>query len=92
MRKLMTPSAFVAGVSLTRLSPDRTAAAYAVLVEGKTWCDAAAPYGWKRQALFSPVATIRKNYERYAEAQRAAQDPEASIKKLLRVARRTQTE
>jgi hypothetical protein len=68
MKNRMTPAQFAAAAALARLSLDRCAVARAVLVDGKTYSDAVAPYGWTRQAACAPVKSIQDNWSRYQAA------------------------
>lgn len=67
----MTPAQFAAAASLARLSDDRAAVARAVLVDGKPYIAAVAPYGWSRQAAYGPIQSIRKHWDRYVAARHA---------------------
>ncbi|MDM0036827.1 hypothetical protein QTI33_32155 [Variovorax sp. J22P271] len=75
---LMTPAQFAAAASLARLSEDRAAVARAVLVDGKPYAAAVAPYGWSRQAAYGAILSIRKHWGRYVAA-RQAEDAAAAL-------------
>jgi hypothetical protein len=74
MSKHITPGEFAAAACIARLSPERIAVARAVLVEGKTYVEAVAPYGWSRQSAQAPVKSILEHLARY----KAARDAEAA--------------
>jgi len=67
----MNSAQFAAASMLARLSPERTLVARAVLVDGKTYMQAVAPYGWTRQAAYLPVKKIKEQWGRYRAAQKA---------------------
>lgn len=67
----MTAAEFEAVRGLIHMSPERIAAARAVLVDGETLSAAAEPYGWHRQAADTAVRAFLRTFVRYTAAQQA---------------------
>lgn len=68
MKDAVTPAQFAAASMLANLSPERLAVARAVLLEGKSYGEAVAPYGWTRQTAYGAIKAIREHLARYQAA------------------------
>jgi len=70
-KRRMTEAEFEAVRPLLKISADRTEAAHAALVEGRTLQELGNQYGWTRQAVGDAVGIVWRVLESYRQSQRA---------------------